>query len=162
MMNSTSQGRVSVLQFTVIGVLLVVLLIAGVYFGVRRIATGNEQKQPIAVTQKESSSDKKAEETKKKQDAAAREEAEDKKKAAQEQAAKDQEKRTQSAVESAQRQSQQDSATNPTQSPATIPSEVASTGPEDMLIAVVGVAALSYTGHRFIHSRKELRTSQLR
>lgn len=154
MMNSTSQGRVSVLQFAAIGVLLVVLLLAGVYFGVRRIASNDGQNQPIAVTQKESSNDKKTEEAQKKQDANERKEAEDKKKAAQEQAAKDQERRKQSAIESAQRQSQQDSATNPAQSPAATPSAVASTGPEDTFVALVGIIALSYAIHSFLQSRK--------
>ncbi len=50
-------------------------------------------------------------------------------------------------------------ATSPQPAPATTPptpNTVASTGPEDTVVAILGVIALSYAGYSFLISRKQL------
>ena len=156
-MTHSEQGKISILQFAIIAVLLIVLLVGGTYIGVRRIAHNTPQTQPIATdnkTQDQASEKKKAEaEQKKQQEAVKKQQAADKKKAEQAAKAAEEKKRLeQAAVDAAQRQTQQRNA-NP-QAPT--PSTVASTGPEDTLIAIIGIAALSYAGYSFVQSRKTL------
>ena len=152
-MNSGNEGRMSVLQFAIVGVVLAILLLGGVYFGTRQLHNAAQKSAPNNASKRASEEKKTEEQQKKEQDKkdqeAANKKAAEEKKQAEAKAAEDKKKQEQAAADAAQQQAQQNT-THPT------PSAVASTGPEDTLFAVIGVAALSYAGYVFMQSRKKL------
>jgi|JRYG01.1.fsa_nt_gb FtsZ-interacting cell division protein ZipA len=152
----------SLISFIIIGIVLAGLLLAGVFFGKKYILSAQQPSDGKAV----------AEKVQKSQDEINKRLAEQKrrdaqKKAAAEQAEKEREARiaAQKAAEekriadekAAQAQAaQQSQPPVQTQPPATTPSHVASTGPEDTLLTLVGIIALSYAGYGYFRSQRDI------
>lgn len=142
----------SILQFAIVGLILVLLLV-GVVYAVNQFASSRQpssQNKTSTTAQDKSqkaAEDKKAEEQKQ-QDAKTAEE--EKKKQQEQEAAKkaegDKKKQEQAAAQSA---------AQAAQNPPAQPSQVATSGPEDTLVSLVGIALLGYASYSFWLSRRQ-------
>lgn len=153
-MDTQNQSPVrSILQFAIVGLVLVLLLV-GVVYGITQFASSRQQtpqNKPVNTaqedSQKKATEDKKAEE-KKQQDAKIAEE-ENKKQQEQEAAKKAEEDKKK------QEQAAAQAAAQATQTPAAQPSQVATSGPEDTLLSLVGITLLGYASYSFWLSRRQ-------
>ena len=153
-MDTQNQSPVrSILQFAIVGLVLVVLLV-GVVYGITQFASSRDQtpqNKPGNTAQEESqkaTEDKKAEE-KKQQDAKIAEE--EKKKQQEQEAAKKAEEDKKKQEQAAAQATAQAAQTPPAQQP----SQVATSGPEDTLFSLVGITLLGYASYSFWLSRRQ-------
>jgi FtsZ-interacting cell division protein ZipA len=149
---------ISTLGFIIGAVLLIVLLMSGVYFGKKYILASQSPRDDVKIAQEVKKQTDNAKETTKKAAEQARNKevekkaAEDRKKAEVEAAriAAEKKKQDEAAAALAQQQAQTAAAN------VANPTHVASTGPEDVPLAVLGILALSYAGYRFYESRRDI------
>jgi FtsZ-interacting cell division protein ZipA len=141
---------VSTISFIIGAILIVALLLFSVYFGRKYVLSAQKPSSSTKISKKsDEKQDKEKEESSKKDSEAQEKKAADEKKKADEAVAKaaaEEKKKQEKAAAAAEQQ---------TQANAADPSHVASTGPEDTLLTVLGVFALSYAGYRFYDSRKK-------
>jgi FtsZ-interacting cell division protein ZipA len=141
---------ISAIAFIIGAILIVALLLISVYFG-RKYVLSVQKPNNTEISKKSDEKLDQAKEEASKSEAEAKEKAAEEKKKADEAATKAAEdKKKQEEAAAAQQQAQANAAANA----AADPSHVASTGPEDTPIAVLGVFALSYAAYRFYDSRK--------
>ena len=162
--NQTQTSRTqSILRFAIVGVILVLLLVAGLYFGKRVMNAEQAQKTPepskVADKKTETSAANKkiaqqrAEEQKtaEKEAAAKKEEA---RKAAE--AKKAEEKKKAEAAAAAKSEAQPATPTPAQTPPATTNEALPSTGPVEVIAVLLGLSALSYGSFSFLRSKHEL------
>lgn len=150
---------ISTLGFIIGAVLLIVLLMSGVYFGKKYILASQSPRDDVKIAQEVKKQTDNAKETTKKaaeqarNKAAEKKAAEDRKKAEEEAAriAAEKKKQDEAAAAALAQQQAQTAAAN-----VANPTHVASTGPEDVPLAVLGILALSYAGYRFYESRRDI------
>jgi membrane protein involved in colicin uptake len=145
-MKHRESGNISLPLYIVIGIILCGVFL-GTLFAVKQYSQGGKTLQVTQVreTPDEEAAKKQQEKAERAAEEAALEskKAAEAKKVAEENAKKEQAPATQNA-------------TPATAEPAPAPQKVASTGPEDAVIGLVGVLSLSYASYRFVISRKEL------
>lgn len=137
----------SILQFAIVGLVLILLLV-GVVYAVSYFA--NSRQQTVTTTERTAQQEtQKTTETQKDTDA---KQAEEDKKAAEEKKQQEQTAAKETARKAEEEKKKQEQAAAATQAPTSQPSEVASSGPEDTFFSLVAISLLAYVGYNFWQS----------